>query len=167
MRFVNSRVIVSDLQQAMTFYEDVLNQKVRSFNGDSVTFISGIQLFSEVAWKECLLANESELKYGGNNSVLYFEQTNFDSWVLKLEARSDIEFINHLEIQPNGQRIVRFYDYDHHVIEVGEAVDNMDDDDLIQQMNYVDAGCSLGGDALGTLTIHPDIDTLGRNQNNN
>ena len=49
----------------------------------------------------------------------YFEEYNFDSFAQKLETL-DIKYVHEVKEHSWGQRVVRFYDPDMHIIEVGE-----------------------------------------------
>lgn len=52
---------------------------------------------------------------------LYFEDDNFDMFIEKLEQRNDIRYIGGgVQKADWGQRTIRFYDLDGHMIEVGE-----------------------------------------------
>lgn len=53
---------------------------------------------------------------------LYFEEAEFDAFAAKLAALTSVRIINPAEEQSWGQRIVRFWDPDGHVIEVGETL---------------------------------------------
>ena len=49
-----------------------------------------------------------------------FEETDFDGFMEKLKAYPDIEYLGEVVEHGWGQRVVRFYDLDGHIIEVGE-----------------------------------------------
>ena len=52
---------------------------------------------------------------------LYFEEDDFDGFIAKLGQRNDIQYIGDGVKEAGwGQRTVRFYDLDGHIIEVGE-----------------------------------------------
>ena len=55
----------------------------------------------------------------GNNFEIYFEEDDFDSFVDNLK-NYDIEYIHPVKEHSWGQRVVRLYDSDKHIIEVGE-----------------------------------------------
>lgn len=52
---------------------------------------------------------------------LYFEEDEFDDFILKLEKRDDVRYLGDgIKEATWGQRSIRFYDLDGHIIEVGE-----------------------------------------------
>jgi catechol 2,3-dioxygenase-like lactoylglutathione lyase family enzyme len=58
-----------------------------------------------------------------NQSELYFEEPNIEQFVERLETLyPEIEYVNHLMTHSWGQKVVRFYDLDGNLIEVGTPV---------------------------------------------
>lgn len=55
-----------------------------------------------------------------NNIELCFEEQNFDSFLEKLKKYPDVEYLGEVIEHSWGQRVIRFYDLDGHIIEVGE-----------------------------------------------
>lgn len=74
---------------------------------------------SEGSWKDFI---SIELSFGGNDSEIYFEEDNFDDFAERLEKVSGIEYVHPVKEHRWGQRVVRFYDPDKHIIEVGKIV---------------------------------------------
>lgn len=55
-----------------------------------------------------------------NASELYFEENNIEEFAQKLdESPYDIEYVNRLMTHSWGQKVIRFYDPDGNLIEVG------------------------------------------------
>jgi len=82
------------------------------------------------------IPKESILK-NSHNMELYFEEDDFDRFVEKLEQRNDIKYLGEgVKEAKWGQRSIRFYDLDGHVIEVGE---NM----KMVVRRFLDSGMSL------------------------
>lgn len=54
-------------------------------------------------------------------SEIYFEEENFDAFAEKLR-QLDIHYVHPVKEHAWGQRVVRFYDPDGHIIEVGETM---------------------------------------------
>ena len=66
---------------------------------------------------------EKELIPKNNMSELYFEEPDVEAFVRRLEKSDfEIEFVNKLLIHSWGQKVVRFYDLDGNLIEVGTPV---------------------------------------------
>ena len=58
-----------------------------------------------------------------NHSELYFEEADIDEFVEKLEALyPETEYFNRLMQHSWGQKVVRFYDPDGNLIEVGTPI---------------------------------------------
>ena len=62
-----------------------------------------------------------DVVFGGNSSELYFEEDNFDIFTDKLK-KCAVEYVHPVKEHSWGQRVVRFYDPDKHIIEVGENI---------------------------------------------
>jgi hypothetical protein len=54
-----------------------------------------------------------------NNIELCFEEEQFDIFLIKLKT-FDVKYLGNVIEHSWGQRVVRFYDLDGHIIEVGE-----------------------------------------------
>jgi hypothetical protein len=59
-----------------------------------------------------------------NNFVLYFEVDNLPELEKEI-IRNGFEFIHQIREQPWQQRTFRFYDYDNHILEVAEKMDEV------------------------------------------
>ena len=64
------------------------------------------------------IPKESVLKK--SNAELVFEEQDFDGFLSKLREYPDIEYLGEVVEHSWGQRVIRFYDLDGHIIEVGE-----------------------------------------------
>lgn len=120
MQFQNPLLAVSDLERSKQFYREVLGLHVILDFGANVTLTGGICLQTKESWSGFL--EGAKLTFGGRVSELYFEEDDFDGFLRKLEALPQIELVHPAKEHPWGQRAVRFYDPDHHIIEVGEAM---------------------------------------------
>ena len=65
------------------------------------------------------LPKEKVLKKS-NNVEIVFETSNFDEFLMKLKEYPNIEYLGEVIEHTWGQRVIRFYDLDGHMIEVGE-----------------------------------------------
>lgn len=80
----------------------------------------GLVLQDAKIWKEFL---DRDLISKNNMTELYFEEPDIEGFVKKLEESDfEIEFVNKLLTHSWGQKVVRFYDPDGNLIEVGTPV---------------------------------------------
>ena len=119
MKFKNSLLVVSDMDKSVKFYKEVLGLHKIMDLGANVTLTGGICLQTQETWTE-FIENDS-LFFGGNTSEIYFEEDDFGRFINKLK-NLDINYVHPVKEHSWGQRVVRFYDPDGHIIEVGENI---------------------------------------------
>ena len=66
---------------------------------------------------------ENEIKYKANNFELYFEEDDLDNFILKINENKNIEYLHPVKEYSWGQCVIRIYDPDKHIIEIGESMD--------------------------------------------
>lgn len=120
MKFKNPMLIVTDMEKSKKFYKEVLGLRTIMDFGANVTLTGGVSLQTKESWKEFIHKNEDEIIFSGNDAELYFEEDDFDSFIERLNSLKDIEYVHQVYEHRWGQRVVRFYDLDKHIIEVGE-----------------------------------------------
>lgn len=117
MRLKNILIVVKDIEKSKQFYHDLFGLDVILDQGGNVILTEGLVLQEEKLWKEFLGA---DVVTKNNSSELYFEERDMESFVQKLEGLyPDIEYVNKLMTHSWGQKVVRFYDLDGNLIEVG------------------------------------------------
>lgn len=114
-------LVVSDIERSKEFYAKALGQTVISDYGANVTFDGGFSLqtgFAELAgFDPALIVQKS------HSFELYFEAADFDECTARFDAMQ-VEYLGGgVREYSWGQRVVRFYDPDGHIIEVGEPMD--------------------------------------------
>ena len=120
MKFKNPLLVVSDMEKAKKFYKDVLNLRVIMDFGANVTLTGGLCLQTKETWMGFIDAKEEDIIFGGNNAEIYFEEEEFDAFAETRNGIVDIDYDHPVIEHRWGQRVVRFYDPDRHIIEVGE-----------------------------------------------
>lgn len=120
MKYTCTLIAVKNMEKAKQFYHDVLNLEVVADFGANVTLTGGIALQTIDTWKSFINKEYEEITFGNNSCELYFEEDDMDTFTAKLNSIKDIEYIHPLFEHAWGQRVVRFYDLDKHIIEVGE-----------------------------------------------
>lgn len=120
MKFKSPLLVVNDIEKSKKFYKDVLGLRVILDFGANVTLTGGVALQTKESWNNFIRKKDDEIHFGGNNAELCFEEDNFGSFIDKLNNLNFIEYVHPVIEHSWGQRVVRFYDLDKHIIEVGE-----------------------------------------------
>ena len=120
IKFVCPLITVADMKRSRDFYENVLGQKVVSDYGQNVGF-EGFSIHLQSHFKMLI---DKEVVVGGNNFELYFEYDDVAQICETLKAEN-VEFVHPLREQPWKQFVVRFYDPDKNIIEVGESMKHL------------------------------------------
>lgn len=118
MKHICMLISVSDIDAARKFYEELFGLEVFQNYGKNIAFTCGLALQQDFDWL-VNLPKEKVLKKS-NNAEIVFEEQDFDAFLNKLKAYSDIEYLGEVIEHSWGQRVIRFYDLDEHLIEVGE-----------------------------------------------
>ena len=120
-KFVCPLITVTDMEISRDFYENSLGQTVESDYGRNVSF-GGFAIHLRPHFK--MLIDNKEIETGGNNFELYFEYDDVEQICEKLQAEN-VEFVHELREQPWKQLVVRFYDPDKNIIEIGESMEHL------------------------------------------
>src|SRR5512133_3725880 len=122
IRLVSAVIFVRDIRASRRFYEEVLGQKVLIDHGPNVGFEGGFALWQQDHASQMIFQRTVENQPTRNNfAELYFETGQLDEACQKLVA-AGVEWIHALVEQPWGQRVIRFYDPDGHIVELGEPM---------------------------------------------
>lgn len=117
MELKNPLLAVSDLERSLAFYASVLGLRVVLDFGANKTLTGGLCLQTLETWQEFI--GTDQVSFGGNDAEVYFEEDRFDQFAERLKSLP-IQYVHPVKEHPWGQRVVRFYDPDRHIIEVGE-----------------------------------------------
>ena len=125
MKFGGLIIAVKDITVSRNFYEKVLKQKAGLDLGANVAIGEGSNSFAiQSGYAGLVGADNFNVAYRGNDHELYFEEDDFDSLERHLE-QFDIQYIHKTKEYSWGQRVIRFYDPDFHVIEVAESMESV------------------------------------------
>ena len=117
MRLKNVLIAVNDMERAIRFYKEILGLQVILDQDGNVIMSEGLVLQDAKIWQQFL---GRDLISKNNMTELYFEESDIDGFVKKLEESDfEIEYVNELMTHSWGQKVVRFYDLDGNLIEVG------------------------------------------------
>lgn len=118
MRYTAALLSVADVHVSRRFYEELFGLELDHDYGINVSFTCGLALQQNFAWLTGVSA-DSVLRRS-HNLELCFETEDLDGFLRKLDRRPDIRRLGDVVEHGWGQRVVRLYDPDGHLIEVGE-----------------------------------------------
>ena len=117
MRLRNVLIVVKDMERSIKFYHDLFGLDTVVDQDGNVILTEGLVLQDEKLWKKFL---GREVIPENNSCELYFEEQNIEAFAEKLERLyPSIRYVNKLVVHSWGQKLVRFYDLDGNLIEVG------------------------------------------------
>ena len=117
MKMKNPMLVVTDIDKSVSFYEKVLGLHVIMDFGANKTLTGGLALQTLETWQEFIGTND--IAFGGNSTEIYFEEDHFDEFAENLK-KCNVEYVHPVKEHSWGQRVVRIYDPDQHIIEIGE-----------------------------------------------
>ena len=118
MKYVCTVISVADIGTARKFYEELFGLEVYQDYGKNIAFSCGLALQQDFDWLVSI-PKEKVLKKS-NNAEVVFEEQDFDGFLNRLKEYPEIEYLGEVIEYSWGQRVIRFYDLDGHLIEVGE-----------------------------------------------
>ena len=120
MRLKNVLIVVKDIEKSYKYYHDLFGLSVVLDNDGNMILTEGLVLQEEINWTKFI---EKDIISKNNHCELYFEERNIEDFAEKLERLyPDTEYVNRLMIHSWGQQVIRFYDLDGNLIEVGTPV---------------------------------------------
>ena len=119
MKIKNPMLVVTDIDKSVEFYKKVLGLHVIMDFGANKTLTGGLALQTLETWQEFI--GYDDISFGSNNYEVYFEEDDFDKFAEKLK-KCDVKYVHPVKEHSWGQRVVRIYDPDKHIIEIGENI---------------------------------------------
>lgn len=120
MRLKNILIVVEDIERSKHFYRELFGLSVVTDFGENVILTEGLVLQERETWERF---TGKKAVYGGCDAELYFEENDMDGFLARLQKQEPpVSYVNESMEHDWGQRVVRLYDPDRHVIEVGESM---------------------------------------------
>ena len=117
MRLKNFLIVVNNIEKSRQFYHDLFGLQMILDNDGNMILTEGLVLQEEKYWKEFL---GKEIIPESNSCELYFEEADIEGFIEKLENYyPEVKYVNRLMTHSWGQKVIRFYDPDGNLIEVG------------------------------------------------
>ena len=117
MKLKNILIVVKDIEKSKQFYHDLFGLEMILDNDGNMILTEGLVLQDEKIWGAFL---GKDIIRKSNSCELYFEEKEIEAFAEKLENYQEpITYVNRLMTHDWGQKVIRFYDPDGHLIEVG------------------------------------------------
>ena len=117
MKLRNILIVVKDIEKSKKFYYDLFGLMPILDNDGNMILTEGLVLQQEDIWKNFI---GKDIIYQNNACELYFEEKDIEAFAEKLERLyPETQYVNKLMEHSWGQKVIRFYDLDGNLIEVG------------------------------------------------
>ena len=117
MKLRNVLIAVNDVEQSRQFYRDLFGLDLVLDNDGNMILTDGLVLQDKRIWKKFL---GKDIIPESNSCELYFEKADIEGFVEWLDAYyPEVRYVNRLMTHSWGQKVIRFYDPDGNLIEVG------------------------------------------------
>lgn len=117
MKFKNTLIVVKDIEKSKEFYRELFGLVPIADHDGNIILTEGLVLQDKSIWESFL---NRKIIPQNNASELYFEESDIEGFVKKLDSyKEPIQYVNQLMEHSWGQKVVRFYDPDGNLIEVG------------------------------------------------
>lgn len=117
MKYKGILIVVKDCKAALKFYQDLFGFELVQDNDGNMELTNGLFLQESKYWEKF---TEKVIIQQNNSTELYFEEADIEGFIKKIESLyPETIYVNHLVTHSWGQKVVRFYDPDGNLIEVG------------------------------------------------
>jgi catechol 2,3-dioxygenase-like lactoylglutathione lyase family enzyme len=119
----STALFVKDIRVSGNFYEKILQLQVELDFGKNIIFKGGLAIWEiqnhhiipQTLGLKCISDQQT------NRFELYFETENIEEAHARLKDQA-VRFLHEIHEEKWGQRTIRFFDPDNHLIEIGESM---------------------------------------------
>ena len=144
MEFRMALLAVKDIEVSKQFYGALFGQTVTLDLGKNVTFSGGFGIQEDFA--RLTGVEPDAVVWKSDNMELYFEVDDFDAFLRQLSSYPEVRYVHPPLKHEWQQRVVRIYDPDGHMIEIGESM-------AVIARRYLSEGCSI--EETARIIQHP------------
>jgi catechol 2,3-dioxygenase-like lactoylglutathione lyase family enzyme len=119
-RFRNSIALVQDTQISKAFYRDIIGINIVQDSGSFVLFEGNFSIHDAAIFYGYIQKQYEGDKMGRDNLDLYLTTDDLVAMQEKLEL-AGVKFIHKIQKCDWGESVLRVYDPDGHIIEIGDA----------------------------------------------
>ena len=123
LKFTCPLIVVDEIARSRYFYEQLLGQKVKFDFGQNVQSEGDFSIHLKSHFQS-LLGDMTQYPVTRKDhwGELYFETDELEP-IYQCLAEAGVEFVHSIREQPWGQRVIRLYDPDGHIVEIGESLE--------------------------------------------
>ncbi len=121
MTYGGCLLAVKDMDISKEFFVNVLDQKVMIDMGQHVTLEGGFSLQQD--YSQLIGLQKEDIIQKAHDFQLYFEVGDLDSVKVRLQNIRGLKILHDIKEYAWGQRSIRLYDPDMHIIEVAESIE--------------------------------------------
>ncbi len=121
MQYKCALIAVKDMEKSVRFYRDLLSQEIEFDFGENVAFKGGFALHLSSHFESLI---SLPVKRKCNSFELYFEDDNLEIVRDRLVEQS-CHLVNDICEQPWRQKVLRVYDPDENIVEIGETMQHL------------------------------------------
>ena len=122
MKYQGCLLAVKDISVSRNFYEKVLHQNIIMDVGEHITF-EGFSLQEGYAGLIGFAADS--VAEQSHNFQVYFETEDLDGIYEELKRTDGLQWVHEIKEYPWGQRDIRLYDPDRHIVEIAEDMNTV------------------------------------------
>ncbi|RCX09367.1 catechol 2,3-dioxygenase-like lactoylglutathione lyase family enzyme [Anaerobacterium chartisolvens] len=122
MKYQGCLLAVRDISASKDFYEKVLHQNTIMDIGVHVTF-EGFSL--QQGYAELVGVSVNSVKEQSHNFQVYFEVEDLDKVYAEMKSIPGLQWVHEIKEYPWGQRDIRVYDPDKHIVEIAEDMNTV------------------------------------------
>lgn len=111
------------MDRSLAFYRELFGQEVVCDLGWNKILTCGLTL--QLNFDRLCEFPEEKMQFKTYNMELYFETDDIDAFAELLDKHPEVEILNGLKTHPWKQRVIRLFDPDGHIIEVGECMESV------------------------------------------
>lgn len=121
MKYACCLIAVADIRRSRHLYETILGQEVAADFGQNVAFKGGFAIHEKEHFAG--LIGGRPILSPSHGFELYFEDDDLERIEADLKS-GGFAFVHEIREQPWRQKVLRFYDYDGHIVEIGERLEH-------------------------------------------
>jgi catechol 2,3-dioxygenase-like lactoylglutathione lyase family enzyme len=123
IRFASVVLFSDDVPLLRDFYRDLFDLPIVLELDGLVTFACGLSIWEAADARTMIYGGLDPSPVERPRCELYFETDAIEAFAAELEGRARL--VHPVQTAPWAQRVIRFYDPDGHLVEVGEAMDTV------------------------------------------